>query len=207
MKVYVVCVNGAPQSGKTSFETLCQSRVDNSLIYSSIAPIKALATVFGWDGYSKEDPDRRMLSNLKKTVDDWYRERNKTPFTVAKVYEAIRKYVIDCSCPLFYSNEDDERVVAFVDVREPRDLNYFKERFNATTVIVERDIRVPGESEDWGNRSDNGVYNYEYDVRILNYTTIEDLGRMADIFLDHLFKTDKYCKITGGEEEYNEFCD
>lgn len=207
MKVYVVCVNGAPQSGKTSFETLCQSRVDSSLIYSSIAPIKALATVFGWDGYSKEKPDRRMLSNLKKTVDDWYRERKKTPFTVAKVYEAIRKYVIDCSCPLFYSNEDDERVVAFVDVREPRDLDYFKEKFNATTVIVERGPRVPGESENWGNHSDNGIYNYEYDVRILNYTTIEDLGQIADLFLDHLFKTDKYCRITGREEEYNEFCD
>ena len=203
MKVYVVCVNGAPQSGKTTFETLCQSQTDNSLIYSSITPIKSLAAVFGWDGYSKEKPDRRMLSNLKKTVDDWYRERNKVPFTVAKTYEAIRKYVIDCSCPLFYSDEDNERVVVFVDVREPRDLDYFREKFNATIVIVERD---PEQPRNWGNYSDNGVYNYEYDVRILNYTTVKDLSRIAHLFLTHLFETDKYCKITGGEEEINEFC-
>lgn len=203
MKVYVVCVNGAPQSGKTSFETLCQSQLDSSLIYSSITPIKALATVFGWDGYSKEEPDRRMLSNLKKTVDDWYRERNKVPYTVTMTYEAIRKYVLDYSCPLFYRNEEDGKVVAFVDVREPRDLAYFKEKFNATTVIVERE---PKELKNWGNYSDNGVYNYEYDVKILNYTTIEDLGRIAHLFLSHLFETDKYCDITGGEEEINEFC-
>lgn len=203
MKVYVVCVNGAPQSGKTSFETLCQSQLDSSLIYSSITPIKALATVFGWDGYSKEEPDRRMLSNLKKTVDDWYRERNKIPFTVTKTYEAISKYVIDCSCPLFYPDEDNEKVVAFVDVREPRDLDYFKEKFNATTVIVERDREKP---KNWGNYSDNGVYDYAYDVKILNDTTIENLSLAAHLFLNHLFGTDKYCKITGGEEEINEFC-
>lgn len=203
MKVYVVCVNGAPQSGKTSFETLCQSQLDSSLIYSSITPIKALATTFGWDGYSKEEPDRRMLSNLKKTVDDWYRERNKVPFTITMTYEAIRKYVLDCSCPLFYPDEDNEKVVAFVDVREPRDLDYFREKFNATTVIVER---KPEEPRNWGNYSDNGVHNYEYDIRILNYTTVEDLSRIAHLFLSHLFETDKYCKITGGEEEYNEFC-
>lgn len=203
MKVYIVCVNGAPQSGKTTFENLCQSQVDSSLVYSSITPIKALATVFGWDGYSKEEPDRRMLSNLKKTVDDWYRERNKVPYTVTMVYKTIRKYVLDCSCPLFYLDEDNEKVVAFVDVREPRDLDYFKEKFNATTIIVERE---PKEPKNWSNYSDNGVYNYEYDVRILNYTTTEDLSRIAHLFLTHLFETDKYCNITGGEEEINEFC-
>ena len=203
MKIYVVCVNGEPQSGKTSFETLCQSQLDSSLIYSSITPIKALATVFGWDGYSKEEPDRRMLSNLKQTVDDWYRERNKVPYTVTMTYEAIRKYVLDYSCPLFYRNEEDGKVVAFVDVREPRDLDYFKKKFNATTVIVKRE---PKELKNWGNYSDNGVYNYEYDVRILNYTTVEDLSRIAHLFLSHLLETDKYCNITGGEEEINEFC-
>lgn len=202
MKVYVVCVNGAPQSGKTTFEALCNARLDLSMTYSSITPIKDFAMWFGWDGRSKDEADRRMLSNLKATIDDWYREKGELPFTLKKTYDAIKQFVANNSAPLFFHDGEEDVMVAFVDVREPKDLDLFKEKFNATTVIVKRG---ENEDKDWGNPSDNEVNNYWYNAIIKNNYGLEELGVTADYFIKALLETDKYCVISG-EEEFYEFC-
>lgn len=62
----IVIVNGAPGSGKTSFENFCQEIMgDFCQIRSTIDLVKEIATIYAqWDG-KKDLKSRKFLSDLK----------------------------------------------------------------------------------------------------------------------------------------------
>ena len=60
MSIYIT--NGAPGSGKTTFEENVKAIVgDNCYILSTITPIKEAAKLFGWD-WTKDLESRKFLS-------------------------------------------------------------------------------------------------------------------------------------------------
>ena len=69
MKIYIV--NGAPGSGKTTFEEYV-SYISAPYCYnlSAIDFVKEVATRCGWNG-SKELKDRKFLSDLKRVLTEW----------------------------------------------------------------------------------------------------------------------------------------
>ena len=62
----IVIVNGAPGSGKTSFEELCQDKMgDYCQIRSTVDLVKEIASIYAnWDG-KKDLKSRKFLSDLK----------------------------------------------------------------------------------------------------------------------------------------------
>jgi len=70
MKIYIV--NGAPGSGKTTFEELIRQFLgtDKCFNLSTIDFVKTLASLVGWDG-RKTPRSRKLLSNLKHDINEW----------------------------------------------------------------------------------------------------------------------------------------
>ena len=78
-----------------------------------------------------------------------------------------------------------DRVVLFVDVREPKEIQRLKEMYGATTLLIRR---ASAESEETSNHADSDVFEYQYDVIIENNGTIDELREKAVDFLVSLFE-------------------
>jgi len=190
-KIFVL--NGLPESGKTTFgkvlgEELARIGI-NFLHTSSIDPVKEVllpeekwtsemksgstgailrllkkeVTEQNWDGHTKDDYWRKAMSDLKFKITEW------------------NKYLIP---DLILSKIAlvHEPFVAFVDIREPNNIRTFKEAcqdsrllMKVETVLIESD-----KAKRSNNRSDESVYEGEYDYVIKNdrnmYDGNPDLG-------------------------------
>ena len=177
MSVKVVVINGAPGSGKTTFEYMCQHlcnlfedenknlKVD---IYSTIDFVKYLATLSGWDG-TKTPKNRKFLSDLKDLLTEW----NNVPFK--KVEEVVKVKACDKATDW----------ILFVDCREPAEIQKLKERLNAATVLMRRESV---ENIEVSNHADSEVFNYNYDLTIFNNSDIIHLEDEARKFIEYMKK-------------------
>ena len=68
----IVIVNGAPGSGKTSFESFCQDKMgDYCQIRSTVDLVKEIALFYtGWNG-EKDLKSRKFLSDLKDLLSQY----------------------------------------------------------------------------------------------------------------------------------------
>lgn len=159
----VIVINGSAGVGKNTF-------VDKMMQYSkvsymsSVDCIKDIATLCDWDG-SKSDKDRKFLSDLKKLVSNY----SDLPF------KEIQQEV-DWLKSKSMSN------ALIIDIREPKDIERAKKKFNAITLLIKND-RVGINSS---NNSDSEVLNYPYDYVIENNGTIEELNKKAFEFCKEL---------------------
>ena len=175
----VVIVNGMPTSGKTTFENLCLDKLGSyGYIYSSIDFVKEIAKKCGWDG-SKTPQNRKFLSDLKDLLTEW----GDVPM------KSIEKEIKRIEWEFTSFDMSTDKVVLFVDIREPWEIQKAKENFNARTLIVRR---TAIENNELSNHADKEVLNYDYDEEIWNEGTIEDLDKRASYFLNNLLGTDKY---------------
>ena len=187
----VVIINGKPQSGKDTFCKYAQGYCDddesaNTLIISSVDPLKEMLTQLGWDG-TKTDKIRDMLMDMKQL---WVQNQDgPTMFLFNNILEFHKAY----------TGEDN---IVFVHIREPEEI---KKLVNALTgfesmgidVISLLVIRKGG--EDTPNqpaetrRSDDEalINNYEYDVTINNDEDLIKLQELAAEFVDKLLE-DEY---------------
>lgn len=175
MSVKVVVINGAPGSGKTTFEYMCQSlcnplkdenknlKVD---IYSTIDFVKYLATLSGWDG-TKTPKNRKFLSDLKDLLTEW----NNVPFK--KVEEVVKVKACDKATDW----------ILFVDCREPKEIQKIKEQLGGVTVFIQRES---AEDSETSNHADANVYDFDYDIYIDNNETIIDLENIAKSFMEEI---------------------
>lgn len=158
----IAIVNGRGASGKTTFETMVQkiaaARGKKVKVISTIAYVKEVAKLFGWDG-SKTPEDRRFLSDLKDALTRW----KDLPYQKVKGFIEI------------YEQSDTD--LLFIDCREPEEIARFVNDYGALTILVQR-----GEFELLGNHADDNVMNYQYDVVIDNNRGLDELMQEATIF-------------------------
>lgn len=187
----VVIINGKPQSGKDTFCGFAQGYCDddesaNTLIISSVDPLKEMLAQLGWDG-TKTDEIRDMLMCMKQL---WVQNQDgPTMFLFNNILE-------------FHKACTGEDNIVFVHIREPEEI---KKLVNALTgfesmgidVISLLVIRKGGEdtpNQPAGTRrsDDEALINsYEYDVTINNDGDLIKLQELAAEFVDKLLE-DKY---------------
>lgn len=167
----IVIVNGQGGVGKDEFVKFCREYYPHSFCTSMIDGVKLIAKEIGWDG-SKEDKDRKFLSDLK----DLMTEYNDSPFMYT-----VRTVTLLAMC-----DEDKEtEAICFIMAREPEDIYRWIDDFDATTVLVRRE-EVEREH---GNHADDMVFDVAYDYVVSNNSTLEDLKEEAKTFMDDLFNT------------------
>ena len=178
--VKVVVVNGRPGVGKTEFERLCAEKCDifnrtegfalgRTLrvdITSTVDFVKEVARFCGWDGV-KTLENRKFLSDLKDLLTRW----DDIP------YKMILKHV--------ESLPASQDWIVFVDCREPAEIQKLKEKLNATTVLIRRESVEYGEVS---NHADAEVFNYTYDMVIMNNSDIIHLEDKARKFIEYMKK-------------------
>ena len=162
-KIYVV--NGAPASGKTTFERMAQEELGESrcAIISIIDSIKEIAKFCGWNEQNKRPEDRKLLSDLKDALDTWGN------YSINKLIQAI--------------NGSDEDVI-FVDCRSPYDIDKLKEYYidEVKTIFVTAGERQ--EEQAILNHADADVLNYNYDYFIDNSGSYSDLRDTVQTFIE-----------------------
>ena len=187
----VVIINGKPQSGKDTFCKYAQGYCDddesaNTLIISSVDPLKEMLTQLGWDG-TKTDKIRDMLMDMKQL---WVQNQDgPTMF----LFNNILGFHKACT------GEDN---IVFVHIREPEEI---KKLVNALTgfesmgidvisllVIRESGEDTPNQPAETRRSDDEALINsYEYDVTINNDEDLIKLQELAAEFVDKLLE-DEY---------------
>ncbi|MCF2670455.1 MAG: hypothetical protein SPJ01_09900 [Butyricicoccus sp.] len=166
MEKQVFIINGKGGVGK---DTVCSCaaqfyRVRN---ISSITPIVEIARFAGWNG-EKTLAARRMLSQLKAV----FTEFNDLSFTYCmQQYRA------------FEQSEDE---LLFIHVREPEEIARLKRAIGGVcrTLLVRRSDLA---QKQYGNRSDDAVEEYPYDLYFENAAPLETLpARVHDFFEKNL---------------------
>lgn len=159
IKPLVIIINGAGGVGK---DTICSvlRHHRNTLVFSSIQPIKRIAYEIGWEG-EKTDKARKMLSDLK----DICTEYNDLPFHyMAEKLELAR-------------TEPNVDIVIF-HIREPREIEKFKQHvLSHGHVCKTLLIRSQRAQQEYGNHADDDVENYCYDMIYENDGTLENLDK------------------------------
>lgn len=164
MDKLVFIVNGKPRAGKDTFAEIL-NRYMKVYKYSSVAKVKEIATLCGWDG-KKDERDRKFLSDLKMLTTEY------SDLSHNDVLEEIKKY----------RSGEIEADVFLVDIREPEEIDRLAKEVDAITVFIENN-NVPNITS---NKSDANVENYEYDFRIQNNGTLEDFEDSIKLFMEFL---------------------
>ena len=187
----VVIINGKPQSGKDTFCKYAQGYCDddesaNTLIISSVDPLKNMLTQLGWDG-TKTDKIRDMLMDMKQL---WVQNQDgPTMFLFNNILE-------------FHKACTGEDNIVFVHIREPEEI---KKLVNALTGFESMGIDVisllvirkggedtPNQPAETRRSDDEALINsYEYDVTINNDEDLIKLQELAAEFVDKLLE-DEY---------------
>lgn len=187
----VVIINGKPQSGKDTFCKYAQGYCDddesaNTLIISSVDPLKEMLTQLGWDG-TKTDKIRDMLMDMKQL---WIQNQDgPTMFLFNNILE-------------FHKACTGEDNIVFVHIRE---LEEIKKLVNALTGFESMGIDVisllvirkggedtPNQPAETRRSDDEALINsYEYDVTINNDEDLIKLQELAAEFVDKLLE-DEY---------------
>ena len=156
----IIVINGSGDVGKSTFISLCHEIDPRVVETSTVDFVKEIALQAGWDG-NKDKAGRRFLSDLKDAMEKYHDIPNQ------KIDEFIQ------------SHPDN---IIFVNAREPHNIQYYKDKYNAITVLVTN----PNAEQIYGNHADANVYDYKYDYHINNKGSLEDLKALAKVFLDNL---------------------
>lgn len=165
----IIIVNGAPCSGKTTFENYCLAV--NPLyirIISTIDCIKDMAKIMGWNGI-KTPESRLFLSELK---------RISTEFNDYSYNETMKR-IHQEQLRLSQYDLDDDKMIFFVDCREPSEIQKYVERNEAETVLIRRENIYTIAS----NAADRDVLEYQYDTVLYNNGELNDLRDIAQNFV------------------------
>ena len=154
-RVYVI--NGVGGSGKSTFVSILSKLHPSIKEISTVDKVKEVAKVAGWDG-EKDDKGRRFLADIKDAMD---------------VYDKLSWKNVDRVI------EEAPYYIYFINARSDYDIDYFKKRWNARTILVEK----PNIPLIFSNHADARVMDYEYDIVIHNDGDLEDLRNKALQFL------------------------
>ena len=163
---HVVILNGPARSGKDTFCELCRKRSYHYDMQvrqiSSVDVIKQVARQLGWNG-QKDEKSRKFLSDLKDLS---------TEYSDAPMEYLAREY------NRYYKDNPD--VILFMHIREPKEIERARERFDALTLLIKR----PGFEPIQSNHADRDVESYDYDYTIMNNSTVLELEHQAEDFME-----------------------
>ena len=174
--------NSVGGSGKDTWASLLNKYIP-TYKYSIVDLPKEAAKVLGWDG-GKTEKDRKFLSDVMDLSTDY----NDAPF----------KDVLSLVTDFKNSKDFDECDVLIIDMRDPKDIARAVETFGAETIL----IRNPNVRKIESNHADANVENYEYDYIIENDGTLEQIERVAKLFIcdvicgEHIPEKDKPFTLT-----------
>ena len=178
-KIYIT--NGSAENGKDSFADFVGKYI-STYKYSSIDLVKEMFEVVGVSKKEKTEKKRRLWSDGK----DLLTEYDDIPF------KDVTSIVTD------FKNNKIEAEVLLIDIREPEEIARAVETFGAETILVRNPNAIKIES----NHADRDVENYEYDYIIENDGTLEQLERVAKLFVcdvicgEHIPEKDKPFTLT-----------
>lgn len=162
----VIIINGQGGSGKDTFCLYVKKHLSiPTQIISTIDPIKEMALQYGWDG-TKDKTGRKLLSDLKDT---WTRYNNLSYRYATEYIQSLSQQTKGC---------------LFIHCREPKEIEnlcWYCDGFNNIqylTILINRKIKK------YGNKADDGVYDYNYDITIDNTSTKKSLEQKAEKFID-----------------------
>lgn len=161
----VIVINGNGGVGKDKFVEFCQELNDHIHQISTVDFVKEIAKDCGWNG-SKAPEDRKFLSDLKDLLEAWGDVPNKKVEEYIDSVSIIKK---NCNFPS----------TVFVHAREPHNIQYYKDKYNAITVLVLNNHVEQVTS----NHADMEVYDFAYDYIIDNNGDLEQLKESAETFM------------------------
>lgn len=159
-KVYVT--NGSAENGKDTFAEFLAKYI-SVFKYSSIDLVKEMFEVVGVSKENKTEKKRKLWSDGK----DLLTEYDDIPF------KDITSIVTD------FKNNKIETEVLLIDIREPEEIARAVETFGAETILVDN----PNVGKIESNHADANVENYKYDYIIKNDGTLEQLEKVAKMFV------------------------
>lgn len=178
-KIYVT--NGSAQNGKDSFAEFLGKYI-SVYKYSSIDLVKDMLEFAGVPKEPKTEEYRLLCSDLKDRLTKY----DDIPF------KDITSIVTD------FKNNKIETEVLLIDIREPEEIARAVETFGAETILIRNHNVRKIES----NHADRDVENYKYDYIIENDGTLEQLERVAKLFIcdvicgEHIPEKDKPFTLT-----------
>ena len=159
-KVFVT--NGSGTNGKDSFARAISKYIP-TYKYSSIKLVKDMLKVAGIEEEPKTEEKRLLCSDLKDRLTKY----DDIPF------KDISSLVVDFKDDLIDTD------VLLIDIREPEEIARAVETFGAETILV----RNPNAKKIKSNHADRDVENYKYDYIIENDGTLEQLEKVAKVFV------------------------
>ena len=168
--VYDVIVNGLSTVGKDTFidfvneESNKNISVDN---VSSIDPFRKMPYDFGWSG-NKDESYRKCLSLLKEAS--------------THINNFPTKYLVEMRERFIRRSECSDKVI-FYHIREPNEIDELRALLPRAKVVL---VRGSESSEASMIDIDRVVFNYIYDVVVLNTGTLDELRESAQTFLEEL---------------------
>ncbi len=169
MKKTVFVINGMGGVGK---DTLCDMAAKHYRVYnvSSITPIKELAAQCGWQG-EKDDKARRFLADLKALTTAYNNYPSKW------IYERYKEFLASTDEVMFVHIREGAEIDKFVRMTEGR----------AHTLLIRGGARMAEKSlVGYGNASDDGVENYDYDDYFVNDRPLEETEAAFISFLQEI---------------------
>lgn len=179
-KIFIL--NRVGTSGKGVFADYINKYI-STYKYSIVDLSKEAAKVLGWNG-GKTEKDRRFLSDIM----DLSTEYNDAPFN------DVLSLVTDFKNSKDFANHES----LIIDMRDPKDIARAVEMFGAETIL----IRNPNVRKIESNHADRDVEDYEYDYIIENNGTLEQLDKVAKLFVcdvirgEHIPSKDKPFTLT-----------
>lgn len=143
-------------------------------IVSTVDFVKEVAKFCGWNG-QKTPKDRKFLSDLKDILTQW----DDIP------YKDIMNSYLGCKEIWKQFGYNEEKCLYFIMCREPKEIQKFVDRLGAKTLLVRREAV---EETAQSNHADKEVFNYNYDITILNNGTLNELKDTAITFYDSFLK-------------------
>lgn len=170
MKKLIYIINGSGGVGKDSFCNYVRdfSGHDTYSISSADRAKRIAMEVFGWDGITKDDKVRKLISTIKKLLIWW----DDIPFK-------------DIKSEIMYFYRSMLKEIMFIHVREPEEIQKIKNEFPEVKTILITNKNVPVITS---NDSDAGIFDYEYDYYIKNDGTLDDLKHNALRFIEGFYK-------------------
>ena len=162
----IIVINGTGGSGKSTFVSFCKEFDDRVIEISTVDFVKEVVRYAGWNG-KKDEKGRLFLSDLKDCMEK---------------YDDIPNKKI---CSIIESNPTK---IFFINAREPKNIAYYKTKYDAITLLITND-RVPLITS---NHADAHVFNYQYDFHITNNVGLKVLKRKAKEFMEYVNKEDDH---------------
>lgn len=148
----IIIVNGRPRAGKDTFAKFLNEIVPVRK-YSMVSEVKRIATIAGWDGMSKEEKDRKFLSDLKVLLEEY------NNFPLMDVCHEIEEF------------KSSDYKIMLIDAREEKDIIALKTMFKNVYSLFIDNRNVPMVLS---NKADRQVEDICYDFRIENNGTLEE---------------------------------